>query len=125
MVHVQRNITTCVYLLRPTLLLYVLNKFWCQIHEDCIHSFPIVTTVVLHLCLVLQARTIHSCFQINYFSYYTYCYCFPSMSWSVGMVMLTANSAIGTLVNLISLIIQPSLYSQDLVSVLSIDKLQI
>jgi len=39
--------------------------------------------------------------------------------------MLTANSAIGTLVNLISLIIQPSLYSQDLVSVLSIDKLQI
>jgi hypothetical protein len=47
------------------------------------------------------------------------------MSWSVGMVMVTANSGIGSLVNLISLIIQPSIDSQDLISVLSIDKLQI
>ena len=80
-------------------LLRFLKKFWCQIPEEWILSFHIVTIIVLHLCLDLQAGLFHSSFHMNYFTHCVYCYCFPSMSWSVRMVMFSEGSGIGSLVN--------------------------
>ena len=89
---------------------YVLKKFWCRIPEDWILSFPIVTIVVLHLCLDLQSGPFLSNFRINYFFVL-----YLLLLFSIYVLVCRhghahcKNSAIGTPVNVIVPIIQPSL----------------